>query len=58
MRQGYLLSPTLFNSILEKVFADTLNDHSGTVSIGVRTNTNQCDDINALAGAEELANLV
>ena len=52
VRQGCLLSPTLFNA---------LEDHEGTVSIGGRTITNLrfADDIDGLAGdEEELANLV
>ena len=40
--------------------ADALKDHNGTVSIGGRTITNLrfADDIDSLAGEEELANLV
>ena len=39
---------------------DALEDHEGTVSIGGRTITNLrfADDIDGLAGEEELANLV
>ena len=39
---------------------DALEDHEGTVSIGGRTITSLCfaDDIDGLAGEEELANLV
>ena len=39
---------------------DTLEDHEGTVSIGGRTITNLrfADDIDGLAGEEELENLV
>ena len=40
--------------------ADASEDHEGTVSIGGRTITNLrfADDIDGLAGEEELANLV
>ena len=61
VRQGCLLSPTLFNIFLEQIMTDALEDHCGTVSIGGRTITNLrfADDIDGLAGdEEELANLV
>ena len=61
VRQGYLLSPTLFNIFLERIMTDALEDFEGTVSIGGRTITNLrfADDIDGLAGEEEqLANLV
>ncbi len=61
VRQGCLLSPTLFNIFLERIMADALEDHKGTVSIGGRTITNLrfADDIDGLAGREdELAKLV
>ena len=61
VRQGCLLSPTLFNIFLEKVMTDALKDHEGTVSIGGRTITNLCFAYytDGLAGEdEELANLV
>ena len=61
VRQGYLLSPTLFNIFLERIMTDVLENHQGTVSIGGRTITNLrfADDIDDLAGKEEeLASLV
>ena len=61
VRQGCLLSPTLFNIFLERIMTDALEDHEGTVSIGGRTITNLrfADDIDGLVGEEEeLANLV
>ena len=60
VRQGCLLSPTLFNIFLERIMTDALEDHEGTVSIGGRTITNLrfADDIDGLAGEEELAKLV
>ena len=60
VQQGCLLSPTLFNIYLERIMTDALEDHEGTVSIGGRTITNLrfADDIDGLAGEEELANLV
>ena len=60
VRQGCLLSPTLFNIFLERIMTDVLEDHIGTVNIGGRTVTNLrfADDIDGLAGEEEPVNLV
>ena len=61
VRQGCLLSPTLFNIFLERIMTAALRDHSGTVSIGGWTITSLmfADDIDGLAGKEEeLASLV
>ena len=51
VRQGRLLSPTLFNIILERIMSDALGDHDGKVSIGGRniTDLRFADDIDALA---------
>ena len=55
VRQGCILSPTLFNIYLEKLMSEALEHHEGTVSIGGRTITNLrfADDIDGLAGSEE-----
>ena len=61
VRQGCLLSPTLFNVFLERINTAALEYHEGTVSIGGRTinNLRFADDIDGLAGEEEeLAKLV
>ena len=60
VRQGCLLSPNLFNIFLERIMTDALADHESTVSIGGRTinNLRFADDIEGLAGEEELAKLV
>ena len=40
VRQGYLLSQTLFNIFLERIMCEALDDHEGSVSIGGRLITN------------------
>ena len=37
VRQGYLLSPTLFNIFLERIMTEALEDRQRTVSIGGKT---------------------
>ena len=61
VRQGCLLSPSLFNIFLVRIMTDAFEDHEGTVSIGGRTITNLrfADYIEGLAEKEEeLAKLV
>ena len=55
VRQGCLLSPTLFNIFLERILSDALKEHDGKVSIGGRniTNLRFADDIDALAEEEQ-----
>ena len=40
VRQGCLLSPTLFNIFLEDIMAHVLENYNGTISIGDRQITN------------------
>ena len=61
VRQGCLLSPTLFNIFLERIMSGALEEHDGKVSKGGRniTNLRFADDIDALAEEEqELETLV
>ena len=55
VRQGCLLSPTLFNIFLERIMSDALGKHDRKVSIGGRnvTNLRVADDIDALAEEEQ-----
>ena len=55
VRQGCLLSPTLFNIFLERIMSDALEEHDRKVSIGGRniTNLRFVDDIDALAEEEQ-----
>ena len=55
VRQGCLLSPTLFNIFLERIIGGALDDQEGSVRIGGRLITNFCfaDDIVVNAEEEE-----
>ena len=60
VRQGCLLSPTLFNIFLERIMCEALDDHEGSVSIGGRliTNFRFADDIVVNAEEEEEAGVL
>ena len=55
VRQGCLLSPTLFNIFFERIMSDALEEHDGKVIIGGRniTNLRFADDIDAPAEEEQ-----
>ena len=60
VRQGCLLSPTLFNILLEQIMNDDLYNHVGSVNIGgkIFTNLRFADDIDGLAGSEYESELI
>ena len=61
VRQACLLSPTLFNIMLEQIMNDALDTHIGTENIVGRiiTNLRFADDIDGLAGGtSELIGLI
>ena len=55
VRQGFLLSPTLFNIFLERIMPDALEEHDGKINIGGRnvTNLRFANNIDALAEEEQ-----
>ena len=60
VRQGCLLSPTLFNIFLDRIMCEALDDHEGSVSIGRRLITifRFADDIVVNAEEEEEAGVL
>ena len=55
VRQGCRLSSTLFNTFLERIMTDALEEHDGKVRIDGRniSNLRFADDIDALAEKEQ-----
>ena len=55
VRQGYLVSPTLFKIYLQRTITDALEDQEGTVRTACRTISNLrfADNIDGRAGEEE-----
>ena len=53
VRQGCLLSPTLFNIFLERIMCEALDDHEGSVSIGERLINFRFADDNVVNAEEE-----
>ena len=53
VRQGCVLSPTLFDIFLERNMSDALEEHDGKVSVGGRNITNLRFDIDVLAEEEQ-----
>ena len=53
VRQGYLLSPVLFNIFLEQIMINMLDEYTSTISIGGRkiNNLRFADDIDLIAGS-------
>ena len=59
VRQGCLLSPTLFNIFLKRIMCEALDDHEGSISIGrLITNFLFADDIVVNAEEEEKAGVL
>ena len=58
VRQGYLLSPILFNTFMERIMKDASENNEGTVGIGGRTITNLRfpDDIGGFAERKKWQN--
>ena len=59
VRQGYLLSPVLFNLYLENMMQEALHNFNDTISINGREirNVRFADDSDLIAGTEELQKL-